>query len=488
MKPLSNQTIANLVMGQLATMGVRHVAIAPGSRSTPLTLAAARHDTLETHVHFDERGLAFYALGIAKATREPVAIVTTSGTAVANLLPAVVEAYQSTIPLIVLSADRPERLVGTGANQTITQTGIFSTYLCAEAQLDESFHAEAMVQTVADVTQATWDAMQPSQLNCRFDEPLITDAVPIDVPYRDRVPTQRTLPGVSDEFLDSANGLVMIGELMCVETASAVRAFCDNLGWPVMADVTSMLRTQFEWPDVDITSVERVLHIGGPMTRKVSLDVMKELADRPTVRCCESGRVFNPFGAEQMQRELSHRYAGPSLKKRGQSSTALCKSRGEGKSFPLQLAQQSNAAFFLGNSSVIREFDACDEQLSEIVPTFASRGASGIDGQIATMVGVAWGLQRPVVGVIGDLTFLHDCNSLALMAKSPYPIVLIVKNDNGGGIFEKLSGLAALEEFETYFKTPHGLGIEGIVRGFGIAYGSALPAQVEASMVVEMIC
>ena len=160
-----------LILEELARLGVQHVCMAPGSRSTPLTLAAAQQTKLQRHLHFDERGLGFMALGLAKASRAPVAIITTSGTAVANLYPAIVEAWLTHVPLIVLSGDRPPELLGCGANQAIVQPGIFANY-ATQVNLptpDTHIAPQALLTTV---DEAVANQTRPVHINCMYREPL----------------------------------------------------------------------------------------------------------------------------------------------------------------------------------------------------------------------------------------------------------------------------------------------------------------------------
>jgi 2-succinyl-5-enolpyruvyl-6-hydroxy-3-cyclohexene-1-carboxylate synthase len=168
-----------LILEELSRLGVQHVCMAPGSRSTPLTLAAAKQTKLKQHLHFDERGLGFMALGLAKASQAPVAIITTSGTAVANLYPAVIEAWLTRVPLIVLSGDRPPELIDCGANQAIIQPAIFAQY-AKQLNLptpDLSIRPEALLSLL---DEAVSNQSQPVHINCMYREPLYPSTMSAD--------------------------------------------------------------------------------------------------------------------------------------------------------------------------------------------------------------------------------------------------------------------------------------------------------------------
>jgi 2-succinyl-5-enolpyruvyl-6-hydroxy-3-cyclohexene-1-carboxylate synthase len=256
---LSLACAAALVDGLVAG-GVRHACLSPGSRSTPLALALSRHDGIELHIQLDERSGAFVAVGIAKASGKPVIVATTSGTAVAELLPAVIEASQARIPLLVLTADRPPRLRGTGANQTIVQPGIFGGYVRASLDLpvpaaegQEAWWRQAAREAIGAIADGP---IGPVHLNCPFEEPLMPSApaarsVPItgdDV----RDPAERVAHALDAaeierlaEAVSGARGAVVVGghpAYVSAETAPWSRL----LGWPVLAEPTSNARRRGE--------------------------------------------------------------------------------------------------------------------------------------------------------------------------------------------------------------------------------------------------
>ncbi|MGA7303835.1 MAG: 2-succinyl-5-enolpyruvyl-6-hydroxy-3-cyclohexene-1-carboxylic-acid synthase, partial [Rhodothermales bacterium] len=261
--PNINRFWANLIVEELIRNGIRRFFIAPGSRSSPLVAAVAQHPHAEAIVHFDERGTAFAALGFARATRQPAVWITTSGTAVANGLPAFVEASQSYVPLIALTADRPPELRDTGANQAIDQTRIFGTFArwffdlpCPSAAIDPAF----VLSTVDQAVHRAVDAPPgPVHLNCAYREPLAPSAGGVQMPelplrwsgshepyttYRGGTldPDPSAFEELAGRLPNTRRGLLVVGELPSLEVAHAVSSLATRLQWPVLADVTSQMR------------------------------------------------------------------------------------------------------------------------------------------------------------------------------------------------------------------------------------------------------
>ena len=262
MQPGDNLSLgwARLIIEELWRLGLRDLCFAPGSRSAPLTLAASQHGRLRCHSHFDERGLGFLALGLAKRSARPVALVTTSGTAVANLYPAVIEARQSGVPLIVLSADRPPELIDCGANQAIPQVGIFAGYPVFSQNLPtptSHISPRFLLGTLDQLWLTLTQNPGPAHLNCPFAEPLYPhQGEPLPTDWLDELahwpdgdePLTRIQPVVSAVPLQvdwpqwaSRRGVVVAGQIDSPEEALAVAELADHLGWPLLADAQSQL-------------------------------------------------------------------------------------------------------------------------------------------------------------------------------------------------------------------------------------------------------
>lgn len=537
--PNINLLAAELLIEELLRSGVDCFCIAPGSRSAPLALAVARRATAKAHVHFDERGAAFFALGHARATGRPAAVITTSGTAVANLLPAVVEASLDGVPLLLLTADRPPELRATGANQTIEQPGIFGRYARWQFDLpcpDEKVPFTSLLTTVDQaVFRSQHPLAGPVHLNCMFREPLGPQAVdfprhavlePLAKWMNSAEPcTRYTAPHASiapDEaaalakLLDKAQrGLVVLGRLPGGKSNTALLALLRTLGWPVFADVQAGVRGAAEviaHADLLLLSPalrkkyrpDVVLHLGGGYVSRRVADFLCESAPQHYVLVNPSPARLDPahqvtrrvvadvesFCAALAKRLPKRRArAGLELWQRANASAvkALDAQLKSSKKFSepaiarwLSTALPVEHALLLGNSMPIRDMNMFAGGSPQRI--VANRGASGIDGLVATAAGFAAGSGRPVTALVGDLALLHDLNSLALLAAGKQPVVLIVINNDGGGIFSFLPVSQSGADFERFFGAPHGLTFAGAAQQFNLPYAAptTLPELNEA--------
>jgi 2-succinyl-5-enolpyruvyl-6-hydroxy-3-cyclohexene-1-carboxylate synthase len=522
---------AKLLVEELARNGVNRICIAPGSRSTPITLAAAENTSIETVVHYDERGAAFYALGFARATGRPAVVICTSGTAVANCLPAVVEADQSCVPLIIISADRPPELLDTGALQTIDQTGIFGKYARWAFTLptpDESI-TPAFVLTTVD--QACYRAIRSPagavHLNCMFREPLSpTGTAPDWSKYLSPIQrwTDSCQPFTTYAFVtsggsfdpssiasviaNSKKGIIVAGTLPSWKDKSSMFKLAEKLGWPVFADICSGLRSNATLSENLLCHHDLYLRIHEVRTT-LSPDCILQFGGTPIsknlLRYLADSRVRwivvndNPF-RQDVEHVVSDRIEADPI------AFATCMAEGisgnqsaltemlttaehiAGKVLrdlvaaqptqPLELAvarevflrSRDLRGVYLATSMPIRDAEAGVSQSDILLPVAANRGVNGIDGTIASAVGFADGLQLPVTLIVGDLALLHDLNSLVLTKRSQQPIAIVVINNNGGGIFSFLPIAETKGHFESYFGTPHGMSFEKIAGQFGLPY------------------
>ena len=260
-----NQCWAQLIIEELLRCGVNYICIAPGSRSTPLVVAAARHPNIQTFIGHDERSLGFHALGYARATKSPAVIITTSGTAVANLYPAVVEAHSDSVPMLILTADRPPELIDTGANQTIRQDRFFGTYARWYADLpcpDNNIPPEMILTTVDQaVYRSKTGSPGPVHLNCRYREPLEPSACPVPAEYISKLQTWRNsqnpytcylspkqtlsqthIQSLTELIENTNDGMIVVGRLTSEEQIKAVFELAHRTQWTTYADISSGLR------------------------------------------------------------------------------------------------------------------------------------------------------------------------------------------------------------------------------------------------------
>jgi 2-succinyl-5-enolpyruvyl-6-hydroxy-3-cyclohexene-1-carboxylate synthase len=514
---------------ELVRGGVSEVAISPGSRSTPLALAAERQRGLRVHVHLDERASGFFALGAAKATGRPAAVVTTSGTAAANLFPAVVEASMARVPLLLLTADRPAELRGVGANQTIDQLELFGPYV--------RWFVDADVPTASANARAEWEELArravarslgprtgPVHVNLPFREPLVPSEAHVELggAPRGRIPESReasTTPtpaevGALREALSLERGVVVAGSL---------RAECrpaldlgERRGWPVIGEPTSRLRLPGSM------SVGPLL-LADPAFAKAHVpQLVVQLGAAPTSRAAlafaAAARrlvIIDPDGlVGDPSRHADLRIAADpaSLLETVLPDLALATdatwledwrradeaARGavdelldagsepfEGRvARDLAAGLRDGSTLVVGSSMPVRDLDAYMAP-REGLRVLANRGASGIDGFVSTVLGVSLA-ERPTFALCGDLTLIHDAGSLLWSARRGYHSVFVVPNNDGGGIFDLL-GQRTLPELETLFVTPHGLDLARLADASGAGYerieraGDLVPAVERAA-------
>ena len=515
-------------MEVLARLGVETVVVSPGSRSTPLTIAAARNNKLEAVPVLDERSAGFFALGLAKRTRKPVALICTSGSAVVNYHPAVLEASMSGTPLLVLTADRPAELRDCSSGQTIDQMKIFGDSVRAfyEIALPESTPAllAYLRQTLVHAVDRSLNGNAgPVHLNFPFRDPLLpaVDAAPIiEAAALEAEATVSTRPcemvGCGANFDTIAlerlashrQGVIVVGAVNPRDGdesfADAVAMLSHKLGWPVISDVLNPLRGHAGEThslichyDAFLRNSETaqaceptaVLQIGPLPTSKVlrawlaqSDAVAFLLSDRP-INTDPLHRVATPLHGEAhvLAELLLHQSVDPdwiqswvlleqqavaALDAKFEATDALF----EGKvSWLLSRHLPVGTPTFIASSMSVRYAEYFWNAGSRACPIFCNRGANGIDGTLGTALGVAH-RGDPAVLLTGDLAFLHDTNALLIAAELKGSLTVVLVNNNGGGIFEHLPVAAMETSFEQYFATPQSVQIDALCAAYGVAH------------------
>ena len=517
MTPALSQITASKLLARLVAAGVTDYLLAPGSRSQPLAVAAAqleRAGLARILVRLDERSLAFTALGLAAANQRVVAVITTSGSAVANLHPAVLEAHHAGRPLLLLTADRPHELRGVGANQTTNQVGIFADAVrhCFDIPAAASEQEAEAIAAIADramalATGRAGERPGPVQLNLAFREPLSADlpdaAVEFDL-LRDAVDPGQA--AISTEAFQSGENLGISGQVLgCVIAGSnaGVQAieFASAVGWPLFAEPASLARAGANmvarYADIlrvglssaeDRAAVELVQQIrqvvvfGRPTLNRVVNDLLaRESVSVTVVRDHLSGG-FDP--TRRVERFVDSVSASDTAAEGWLESWLSVSGDFPASEFDLARRDLVSAVFaatradgralLLGASDLIRQADRWAPDCFGM-PIFANRGVSGIDGTIASAQGIA--LSNGFSGVrvlMGDLTFVHDLASLNQSALPALNIQLVVGNDLGGRIFQKLRIADSLGEgeFEKLFLTPQSLDLAQLARSFGWNYAA----------------
>ncbi|MGU3523583.1 2-succinyl-5-enolpyruvyl-6-hydroxy-3-cyclohexene-1-carboxylic-acid synthase [Enterobacteriaceae bacterium C23F] len=502
-----NRRWAAVILEALTRHGVQHVCIAPGSRSTPLTLAAAENRALIAHTHFDERGLGHLALGLAKTSQQPVAVIVTSGTAVANLYPALIEAGLTGEKLILLTADRPPELIDCGANQAIRQPGMFSSHPSQTLSLPRPSQDIPARWLVSSIDNALGQLHSGGvHINCPFAEPLYGEMDDTGLDWQQALGNwwQSDKPWLREGLLLESEkqrdwffwrqkrGVVVAGRMSAAE-GKKVAEWAKTLGWPLIGDVLSQTGQPLPCADLwlgnakavsELAQAQIVIQFGSSLTGKRLLQWQATcepdeywLVDKLPGRLdpahhrgrrlvCDIDKWLDQHPAEHRQ---SWSVAIPHLSEQAWQITAAQRETfGEA-----QLAHRigdylpEQGQLFVGNSLVVRLIDALG-QLPAGYPVYSNRGASGIDGLISTAAGVQRGSAKSTLAIVGDLSALYDLNGLALLRQVSAPLVLIVVNNNGGQIFSLLPTPA--EERERFYLMPQNVNFEHAAKLFDLRY------------------
>lgn len=488
----STETARRLVRG-LHQFGVREAVLAPGSRSGPLALALAAADAeglLRLHVRIDEREAAFLALGMAKASHRPVPVVTTSGTAVANLHPAMLEALHARVQLIAITADRPGRLRDTGANQTTDQRAIFPGVRFVD---DPSDLISLMARD------------RPGHLNLELDEPLLEPVTtPVDVgpaaTYEHGSSTRRPL-----DLPQGPRTVVVAGD----DARQPARILARDAGWPLLAEPSSGSRNGEALvayrlllqhsPLAD--RVERVVSFGhATLSRPVTRLLAR--TDIPIIHVGDQSTFPVPAGpnvtftsAVMSPEPGDATWLADWLAADETATTAI---DGLISGTPYEVAQAVNEGvppeglLFVGSSSPVRDLDlvARPYTVGERRLIIANRGLAGIDGVLSTAIGAA--LARPssrAIAYVGDLTFLHGSNGLLIGPGEPRPdLTIVVASDDGGSIFSTLEQGAPeyAPSFERVFATPTGADIGALCAGYGVVHRLLSPGELPAALAEDV--
>ena len=515
---------ARALLDGLSESGARHIVISPGSRSTPLALAAARCTDFKVHVIPDERSAGFFALGLARATGRPAVLVATSGSAPAHWLPAAIEACEDEQPMLLVSADRPPELLDCGANQATEQGQLFGAH--ARARLDlpadaSTAHARDLGRRAA--ATCLWPRPSPVHVNVALREPLVPSD-PRTCQAWSVGPTTFHLPRVAPPDLrvvaataarlDGRRGAILAGRLAPGDpSAGAIAALGAALQCPIIADPLSGLRAGHTdgarvlcsadafLRDSDAPCPDWLLRVGKPpVSRHVEAwagrcpDTIL-LAPGPPwgdpLRKAHTVLLGDPAATLAA---LNAAVSRAGLKAAAWEALDVCEATAQAalaamRTRPLEadlvhaIAAAAPAAtpVFVANSLVVRDFDSFLPRRAAALPLYANRGVSGIDGNLSTAAGVISATGRPGVAVLGDLALFHDLNALSLCAG--LPIVVVVVNNGGGAIFRQLPQ-AGLPEFEQLWLTPPQIEPQQAARLFGLAYAQHARAEgLEAAIV-----
>ncbi|KAH9607030.1 hypothetical protein KSS87_013805 [Heliosperma pusillum] len=555
-----NAVWASLIVEECSRLGLTYFCVAPGSRSSPLAVAASSHPCITCIACYDERSLAFHALGYARGSQKPAVVITTSGTAVSNLYPAVVEASQDFVPLLLLTADRPPELHEAGANQAIDQVNHFGSYVRFFFHLPPPTDhiAARMVLTTVDsaVNWATCTPYGPVHLNCSFREPLENSPRNWDRSILDKLDSWNSSSRPFTQYINSLNythattfgltteiekviqncerGLLVVGAVHTEEEMWAALVLARHLSWPSVADILSGVRLRklltssreytedfvfidhfdhlllcdaaIKWAKVDV-----IIQIGSKITSKRISQFLEHCFPCPYIMVDKHPCRHDPshIVTHRIQSTISEfaacllKSTPPRLPRKWSSilkavdsvvawalSFRICSEYSLTEPYVAHVLSEvvvPETALFFGNSMPIRDADMYSQGVISCIDstfqfglpcqwmqTVGNRGASGIDGLLSTATGFAVGCKKRILCVVGDVSFLHDTNGLAILSSRMCrkPITVVVINNRGGGIFSFLpiAGKAETHILEKYFYLNHSISISKLCDAHGVKH------------------
>jgi len=503
------QSFAATFVDELAVQGVEYACVSPGSRSAALAMALQRHPKTNVFMQIDERSGSFFGVGLAKATGRPVVLLSTSGTAAAEFHPAVVEAFHSRTPLIVITADRPPELRDVGANQAIDQQRLFGTavrWFFDPGPPIEAPNAARLWRRLA--ARAYAEALNgPVHLNLPFREPLVPPPGQVPTPIGESpqsmtagrlVPTSDQVASVASALRNAKRPLVVAGEM---RDGARLAAGLNRLGVPLLAEPSSQLRRQESGPAIESYEAllragwslqhgpDLVIRVGGTPTSKV-MNAWLAAAAAPTflidphrmwrdedqvasnVLVCDPQPLIESLppadvGAWRDEWVSAGRKATAAI-----AATLVSTPVYEGHIVRALAAKAPDAAqVFVGSSMPIRAADSFWPYARAGQTFYGNRGASGIDGLVSTGLGIAAARpSNPTVLLLGDLSVYHDMNGLWSLRRHGIKATIVVCDNNGGGVFNFLPQAQHTDVFEEIFATPLGLDFAQVARLYGLVY------------------
>ena len=523
-----NTLYANTFIDALIAAGLRRVCLAPGSRHTPLVLAFARHrDAIELSSHLDERSAAFFALGLAIGSGEPAAVVCTSGSAAANIFPAIVEAHQSRLPLIVLTADRPHELRQSGANQTIDQVKIYGEYtdFFVDALLPEADPPPVALRNLRTLAARAYHtaAVQHGvvHINLPFRKPFEPGADDAEAMQIDRTRPTRfvergggkasSLPSLLTEDVLKRRGIIYFGHGSCRTNAERralmpwAQRLSERTGYPILAEFTSNMRAStaigayesiMTTEAVGFQQVEVLIRFGATPLCKHMQDFLASDQLRYHITCSRAGEWADDSHSISHHLEinpataLADEWQTPAGFQPNDSAWRQRLARAEDATWQVIRREietgayfdgavvhdivdliPAGSALFAGNSLPVRHLDQFGRPSDKSIFAYANRGASGIDGNVSTALGIGAARPgQPLVALLGDITLYHDMNGLLAVQRCGVPLTIVLLNNDGGGIFHRLPVSDYEPHFSDYFITAHGLDFAQAAKLYGLDY------------------
>ena len=495
---LSNLTFSNYFTNILKSNKIKDVCICPGSRNTPLSLSFLNESYFNCKNHIDERSAGFFSLGISKSTKQPSIIITTSGTAVANLLPATIEADLSTTPLIIISADRPKHLHNTGENQTINQNNILNNFVRESIHIEvSSIKVKTTFQRIQKMIEKSKGIKSknppgPIHINIGFDEPLVDESI------NKKIKINKSIYKVQNTQFDIPNcrrPIIVCGKMEDGFNINEIISLSEKINAPILADPCSGLRYNTKHENIlsfynfFINEIKPypdfVIRFGKkPVSKKLN-NFLKKIKNKIILLTKYNGynddaKSFYISSIKNIK--INNKSKNEWIKKLQNLEKSIStkiqpylnkKYFYEGNIIHHCLNEfDDNDNLFIGNSLAIRNLDNFCPNVNKKINIYSNRGASGIDGLIATAIGTTHNNKKSKTTlIIGDISFFYDFNSLLIANKYKLNINIIILNNNGGQIFNQLPyAKNNIKGFEEFWITPIDLDIKQISKLYNANY------------------
>lgn len=522
-----NRLWSSIIVNILAKNNISKFYISPGMRNAPLIAAIKKHKHSRIFIGIDERAQAFRALGAAKVENNPSVLICTSGTAAANYYPAIIEAYKSKVPLIIISADRPFELIEANANQTIDQINLFKNFINKFINLGSPTE-EVTPRTLCSILNNTVintiiPIYGPVHINISFREPLDSTNQQISQSYIDdtidtltsKIKNNKQEPesginisdynlNINDFFIKSKTQLLSIGRVTSDQDRKAIINFVKTTKILTIVDITSSTFSELSQmdnviPSIEYSSIEKqlcsnapdlIIHLGHRFTSKKYYTFLSKLKNTLLIHANDNidyqdTSFMSTYNIMQPIKNIIKNIDVKNVRAANKSFIGISKVLKEGisnnisknsknLSYP-SLANiisnkiEANSALYLSNSTVIRSFDCFQNFKETNIEIISNRGVSGIEGLIASAVGYTEASNKKTTLVIGDISFLHDLNSLMLLTNKKIPLTIVIANNNQGGIFNLLP-LTIETEVIDCMTTPHNYNFELVAEQFNISY------------------
>jgi len=506
-KQVSNIGWARTLVSLFFKKGIHHVCISPGSRNTPLTYAFLEHPNIKSFCHIDERSNCFFGLGISKKIQKPVVILTTSGTATANLFPGIIEAKLSMTPLIILTADRPRRLVNTGETQTIDQINLYGQHVQSTLDIDHSTSTPStLLKKINKLLEGCLIPQKnsgPIHFNIRFDEPLLD--------FKDKalsLPKKNTCSAVKSDKLELPKfkrPLIICGPTNQNFDIKSILKLSKKINAPIFADILSQMRhlssmmVYYEHYLKKIKKPDLIIRFGNKPTSKKLNAFLGNFEDRTFLintygRYNDDCKNISMIDYKDLSKNILTNFVGEKKWFKYIQNLEASLKMIMNKNIDIKNSQaktirtiiphlKKNDSMFIGNSTIIRTLDQFSGKFSSSINIHGNYITRGIDGITSTALGMAYACKKNNLLITGDISFFYDSNAFHILENTNINLTIVVINNNGGQIFSRLPySNEKIKDFETFWITPLSRKIKDLANLFKLKYYLLKTDQIDKKM------